>query len=81
MSLHHYQPPVDQLLSYGNPGTPTAEWPDYVGEFGLTAEHIPDLIRMATDRKLNLANVDSLEVWAPLHAWRALGQLRAEAAI
>src|SRR5207245_1219672 len=27
------------------------------------------------------ADSDSLEVWAPIHAWRTLGQLRAEAAI
>ena len=36
---------------------------------------------MATDEALNLADPDSSEVWAPLHAWRALGQLRAEAAV
>ena len=48
---------------------------------GLTSEHIPALIRMATDEELNWANADSLEVWAPVHAWRALGQLHAEEAI
>jgi hypothetical protein len=32
---------------------------------------------MATDDGLNNAGQDSLEVWAPLHAWRTLGQLRA----
>jgi hypothetical protein len=36
---------------------------------------------MATDEELNWADSDSLEVWAPVHAWRALGQLRASAAI
>ena len=35
---------------------------------------------MATDEELNWADSDSLEVWAPIHAWRALGQLRAAAA-
>jgi hypothetical protein len=36
---------------------------------------------MATDSDLNFASSDSLEVWAPIHAWRVLGQLKAEAAI
>ena len=37
---------------------------------------------MATDEELEWADEDeTLEVWAPIHAWRTLGQLRAEAAI
>ena len=48
---------------------------------GLTAGQIPELIQMARDEELHRADSDSLEVWAPIHAWRALGQLRAEAAI
>lgn len=36
---------------------------------------------MATDERLNNALEDSDLVRAPPHAWRALGQLRAEAAI
>ncbi|HLD65932.1 MAG TPA: hypothetical protein VJA19_07805 [Pseudomonas sp.] len=56
------------------------QWPDYLA-LGLGPEHVPDLIRMATDPDLNWADSESLEVWAPVHAWRALGQLRAEAAI
>jgi hypothetical protein len=48
---------------------------------GLGPEHIPDLIRMAVDDKLNYADSESAEVWAPIHAWRALGVLRAEPAI
>ena len=32
---------------------------------------------MATDRKLHRANSDGPEVWAPIHAWRTLAQLRA----
>jgi hypothetical protein len=46
-------------------------------ELGLTEEHIPDLIRMATDFDLHNLRQESPEVWAPLHAWRALAQLRA----
>ena len=48
---------------------------------GLTASDVPELVRMATDESLNDADSDSPQVWAPVHAWRALGQLRAESAI
>lgn len=76
-----YVPPVDKLLTYGEAKNATPDnWPNYL-ELGLGPEHIPDLIRMATDEKLNWADSDSLEVWAPTHAWRTLGQLRAEAAV
>jgi Protein of unknown function (DUF1186) len=76
-----YPPPVDQLLTYGEDrGASPQDWPNYL-EMGLGPEQIPDLIRMATDEELNWADSDSLEVWAPIHAWRALGQLHAEAAI
>ena len=76
-----YAPPVDQLLTYGEGQSVSADdWPNYL-ELGLGPEQIPELIRMATDEDLNWADSDSLEVWAPIHAWRALGQLRAEAAV
>ena len=76
-----YEPPVDKLLTYGEAKlTVSNEWPNYL-ELGLRPEHIPDLIRMAQDEELNYADSESLEVWAPLHAIRALGQLHAEAAI
>ena len=78
-STNTYPPPIDKLLTYGDARN-FREWPDYL-QLGLVPEHIPDLIRMATDDSLNEAGPDSREVWAPLHAWRALGQLRAEAAV
>ncbi|MEM9090025.1 MAG: hypothetical protein AAGC93_14900 [Cyanobacteria bacterium P01_F01_bin.53] len=59
----------------------TERWPNYVEEVGLTLEHVPELIRMMEDEVLNEAMDDSLEVWAPVHAWRSLGQLRAEEAV
>jgi PBS lyase HEAT-like repeat len=76
-----YQPPVERLLTYGKsePITPD-DWPDY-RTLGIGPEHIPELIQMATDADLNLAAEDSTQVWAPLHAWRALGQLRAVEAV
>jgi hypothetical protein len=77
----NYSPPVDQLLTYGDPRLLNVKgWPDYLA-LGFGPEHIPDLIRLAIDAELNNADPDSLEVWAPLHAWRALGQLRAESAV
>ncbi len=76
-----YPYPVSRLLNLGEPRN-SQEWPVYLA-LGLKAEHVPDLIRMLTDEDLNDADTDtdSREVWAPLHAWRALGQLHAEAAI
>lgn len=59
----------------------TEKWPNYVEALGLTLEHVPELIRMATDEDLEWASGESLEVWAPVHAWRSLGQLKAKAAV
>jgi hypothetical protein len=78
-----YRDPVAQLLTLGDPrqeGRMASEWRDYPA-LGLTAEHIPELARMALDEDLHWADPESAEVWAPLHAWRALGQLRAESAV
>jgi hypothetical protein len=74
-----YSAQVSTLLMYGD-CRDFKKWPDYL-ELGLTKEHIPELICMATDEKLTWADSDSPEVWAPTHAWRALGQLRTEEAI
>ena len=80
MGLQDYQPPVSQLLTFGDDGDIYLE-NYYIEQFGFTEEHIPDLIRMVIDRELNGADSDTLEVWAPIHAWRSLGQLRAAAAV
>lgn len=78
MREHLYSAPVSQFLSLGEPIR--REWRDYAA-LGISPEHIPDLIRMATDERLNNAPGDSALVWAPAHAWRALGQLRAAEAV
>jgi hypothetical protein len=75
----NYSPLVSSLLAYGD-CRELRQWPDYL-EMGFRQEHIPELIEMATDEKLNKGDQESLAVWAPVHAWRTLGQLRAEAAI
>ena len=90
MNIDSYSHPVNQLFNYP-PGTDNlspAEWPDYQ-ELGITALDIPELICMVTDESLyNLDDhdyavfgKDSLLEYAPLHAIRVLGQLRAETAI
>jgi len=74
-----YPEPVSRLLTLGECRR-GGNWPDYLA-LSIGPEQIPDLIRMMQDEELNRAGSQSLEVWAPVHAWRALGQLRAEAAI
>jgi len=77
-----YQFPVSQLLTYGD-CLELPRWPeelDYL-PLGFGPEHVPELVRMAMDDDLLWADSDGLEVWAPIHAWRVLGQLRAEAAV
>jgi hypothetical protein len=83
--MNTYTEPVSRLLALGEPGDNTYDTHrqsrNYL-ELGLSAEHIPDLIRMATDEHLNNeTNWDEPDAFGPLHSWRALGQLRAEAAI
>ena len=68
-----YDPPVDRLFTLDPPPGPAAAWPDYLA-LGLGREHVPALVRMATDPALS-RSTDERELWAPLHAWRALGQL------
>src|SRR5579864_2999502 len=86
MNTTTYTSPVDKLLTLGEAEFVLPEkWPDYL-ELGLGPEHIPELIRMATDRELRNIEAEEdeeedPEFWAPIHAIRALGQLHAEAAI
>lgn len=74
-----YSHPLDQLLKLGEVkrhGTGV----DYA-VLGIGSEHVPELIRMAVDADLYAASSDSSVVWAPVHAWWALAQFRAESAI
>jgi hypothetical protein len=79
-----YPAPVDQLLSLGRPATWREGWLDY-REMGLSEEHVQSLIELMEDPSLEwdamADDADETPYWAPVHAWRALGQLRAEAAI
>jgi hypothetical protein len=72
-----YNPPVASLMDKGEPdGT---EWEDYL-TLGFTEEHVDELIQMALDNHLHWSS-DENEQFAPVHAWRALGQLRAAEAV
>ncbi|PSB24263.1 DUF1186 domain-containing protein [Stenomitos frigidus] len=82
MSLDTYSDPVAKLLTYGDcHEMDLHDWHNYPETVGLTANDIPELIRMATDPAFWALESEQLEVWAPIHAWRSLGQLHAEAAI
>jgi hypothetical protein len=80
MPAADYQHPVSQLLNYGKPKNSSGtQWFDYVKAYGFTDEHIPDLIRLASEEDLDWQ--DEEEWYAPIHSYRALGQLKAEEAI
>ncbi len=75
--------PVLALTTLGEKLARGGNWPDYK-KFGLTPEQIPELIRVLEkvgefwpDEPTN----NEPEVYAPIHAWRALAQFKAEQAI
>ena len=75
-----YADPVGRLLTIGDGNLfKLIDWPDYPEQYQLGHQHVPALIRMACDMALH--NADEPEVWAPVHAWRALAQMRATEAI
>lgn len=80
--MSSYTAPVNKLLTYGSClDSDMGSTPDYVQELGFTAADIPELIRLVSDRDLAAGDSEKAESWAIVHAWRTLGQLKAEAAI
>lgn len=79
MNEKRHDPALCIFLSLGESKV-SEEWLDYL-QYGIGSRHVPALIEMATDMDLNLAPSGSDEVWASLHAWRALGQLQASEAV
>ncbi|HZY89047.1 MAG TPA: hypothetical protein VFE78_29760 [Gemmataceae bacterium] len=75
-----YQPPVSRLLRCGEPPVAEKSWRHYL-DLGLGLEHVPELVRMVRDRELNEGDPETADVWAPIHAWRTLGQLGAVEAV
>ena len=49
-------------------------WPDYL-QYVFTETDIPALLDLVADQTFDQMDSESTEVWAPLHAWRTLGQL------
>ncbi|MEM6715769.1 MAG: hypothetical protein AAF622_11920 [Cyanobacteria bacterium P01_C01_bin.147] len=85
---HNYTSPVSRLLAYGNPDAFRPEnWPDYVGDLGLTTEYVPELLTLVQDTALADYDPDDPSLFpdyadpehawcAPIHAWRSLAQLQ-----
>jgi len=74
---------VSQLLTLGETDIHSSR--DYL-KIGFTGEHIPDLIRLVEDKELRNLPWDEKgnvppQVYAQVHAWRALAQLDAVEAI
>ncbi len=81
-----FPPPLDRLKELGRLFTTwgqAEDEQDYVAELGLTAEHVPGLIRIARHwlDAYGDEEWDEAELWASVHAWRALGQLGAVEAV
>src|SRR5438874_4734864 len=81
MHTTSYPSPVDKLLTYGTlEAGKEPEWPDY-SALGIGPEHIPDLIRMATDKELMREEANDFEFAAPAFAMHILGELHPTVAI
>ena len=77
--MEAYPPPIEGLRQCGD-ARKKGPAQGYVKAFGLDAGHIPDLIRLAVEWAEPSLD-DEPEIWAPLHAWRAIGELGAVEAI
>lgn len=77
LSATYPEPLLQELLRAGE--EPDRALLDRVKAAGPTI--VPSLIAMATDERLNNADSDSAEVWAPIHALELLGELRATESI
>ena len=70
-------PVLDRILRLDAPQA--GPWLDYLERFA--PEDVAELARIVTDPDLLWADMNTAESWAPVHAWRALGQLRAVTAV
>lgn len=83
MAQMEYTGAVAKLLKIGLPQEAVGPdtWIDYQKEYGLNQADIDELIRLATDKDLYYQETEEdypdEAMWAGVHAWRALGQLRA----
>ena len=81
-----FSEPILALCALGEDLARTREWMKYT-DLSINEKHIPELIRIIEDIEIFMpedvdADIqDAPEIYAPIHAWRALGQLKAEEAI
>lgn len=74
-----YTFPVVELLTLGEAKWGNNKWLDY-SSLGYEKEQVTELAAMAVDRDLYWCDPEDDMIWAPIHAWRALGQMKAEEA-
>lgn len=79
MPTDNYPPSVARLLELGR--LPLDQDGFSYRALGLSETDVPQLCRLAQDHSRHDQAVDDPQAYASLHAWRALGELRAEAAI
>jgi len=72
-----YPPEVERLLRLGDPREKDFDYE----RMGFAREHASALIHMAVDDELHDDVTDDPRVWAPVHAWRVLGLLKAPEAV
>ncbi len=77
--MNKYSTALQPLIQYGDEEVEDV-MERYV-QLGIGPEHIPELIRMATDEDLLWAEPESAEVYAPQHACQALLYLKATRAL
>lgn len=81
-----FSPAVERLFTLGRPGADDSRWRSgasrYAAAHGLTADHVGELIALAqTWADAFDQEWDEIAGYAPIHAWRALGELRAVEAV
>ncbi|HKB05357.1 MAG TPA: hypothetical protein VKD90_24245 [Gemmataceae bacterium] len=69
-----FSPAVAALMKVGRPENP--DWRKY-SALGITAEHIPEIRRILLSPEYDLLPPELPEVYAKIHAWRALAELGA----
>lgn len=68
---------LERLLTLGRPiGFKPSDWGRSVVA-GMTREHVPNLIGILDDPSLNDEAAEEPRFYAPVHAWRALGNFKA----
>ncbi len=77
--MRHVNPKIQSLLEFGDFNG--LIWPDYVSQFGLDESDVADLAALIADESINGLPLEDPAIWGPVHAWRAIGQLKAEKAI